>query len=93
MTRRMLIATLPVVAVLAGPTGQPFIASRARPARRPPPAALPPQRRFVGCSENFDAIIGFGNGGNHTIVSGNGPDELHGADGNDTMQPFEGPDV
>jgi Ca2+-binding RTX toxin-like protein len=34
-----------------------------------------------------------GEGGNDTIVSGNGADELLGGDGNDTMQSFEGPDV
>lgn len=34
-----------------------------------------------------------GGGGNDTIVSGNGPDELLGGAGNDTMQSFEGPDT
>ena len=38
-------------------------------------------------------VIFEGNGGNDTIVSGNGADELLGGDGNDTMQSFEGPDT
>jgi RTX calcium-binding nonapeptide repeat (4 copies) len=39
-----------------------------------------------------DTYIEGGNG-NDTIVSGNGPDELHGGPGNDTMQAFEGADA
>ena len=34
-----------------------------------------------------------GNGGNDTLVSGNGADTLLGGDGNDTMQSFQGPDT
>jgi Ca2+-binding RTX toxin-like protein len=34
-----------------------------------------------------------GGNGNDTLVSGNGPDELHGGPGNDTIQSFEGADA
>ena len=79
----MLIATLPVVTVLAGFTGQPFMAVQSSTGATPATGCFAATVTIVGCYGNFDAII----------VFGNGLDELHGADGNDTMQPFEGPDV